>query len=170
MPDSREANALIGWLMIFVGGLLGSSHCVGMCGGFALALGSARGSLYANARRQAVYGLGRVFTYSTAGAAAGYGGWRLINEQAPAVRVQAILSLVAGLLLVIEGLAALGLGRGLWPARRRSGCLAPSMFAALLGATRLRSLFLGGMVNGLLPCGLVYAYLALAAAMGDMLW
>jgi hypothetical protein len=42
------------------------------------------------------------------------------------------------------------------------------MFAALLGATRLRSVFLGGVVNGLLPCGLVYAYLALAGSSGGM--
>jgi sulfite exporter TauE/SafE len=35
--------------------------------------------------------------------------------------------------------------------------------------TRLQSVFLAGMVNGLLPCGLVYAYLALAASAGDFL-
>ena len=31
-------------LLIFVGGLLGSAHCVGMCGGFALSIG-AQGNL-----------------------------------------------------------------------------------------------------------------------------
>jgi sulfite exporter TauE/SafE len=39
-------------LLIFLGGLLGSGHCVGMCGGFALALGSACPGLLANLRRQ----------------------------------------------------------------------------------------------------------------------
>jgi sulfite exporter TauE/SafE len=43
------------------------------------------------------------------------------------------------------------------------------MFGSLLQATRLRSVFVGGVINGLLPCGLVYAYLALAAGAGSLL-
>jgi sulfite exporter TauE/SafE len=43
------------------------------------------------------------------------------------------------------------------------------MCGSLLRAAQLRSVFLGGVINGLLPCGLVYAYLALAAGSGDML-
>jgi sulfite exporter TauE/SafE len=43
------------------------------------------------------------------------------------------------------------------------------MFGELLRAARLRSVFLGGVINGVLPCGLVYAYLALAATSGGLL-
>jgi sulfite exporter TauE/SafE len=86
------------------------------------------------------------------------------------VRAQAVLSIAAGLLLVLQGLAALGVVRvGLRFTGKRP-CLGPSFFAALLGATRAHNVFLGGMVNGLLPCGLVYAYLALAASSGGWLW
>jgi sulfite exporter TauE/SafE len=155
-------------LLIFLGGLLGSGHCVGMCGGFALALGSARPGLLSNLRRQLLYGLGRVFTYTAGGAAAGYAGWRLTASLRSLVNVQAWLCLAAGVLLVLQGLEAAG-----WFPRRRAWagqrpCLGPAFFAALLGSTRARSVFLGGLVNGLLPCGLVYAYLALAGSSGDL--
>jgi hypothetical protein len=67
------------WLMILVGGLLSSSLCVGMCGGFALTLGCGVASVRTNLGRQLIYSLGRVFTYCACGAAAGYAGFRLAN-------------------------------------------------------------------------------------------
>jgi sulfite exporter TauE/SafE len=160
---------VIEWLMILTGGLLGSSHCAGMCGGFALALGSYGRGFVRNLARQVVYGLGRVFTYSVGGAAAGYGGWRLAGELRLLVNVQALLSIGAGVLLIVQGLAAAGVLR--WPGglSARGPCLGAGFFASLLRETRLRSVFLGGVVNGLLPCGLVYAYLALAAGSGGPL-
>jgi sulfite exporter TauE/SafE len=153
--------------MIFIGGLLGSSHCVGMCGGFALALGTGSRGILANLWRQLIYGLGRVFTYAVGGAVVGYGGWRLTAELAPVVNVQATLCIVAGLVLIVQGMLAAGVFRG----RKSAGapsCLAPSLFGSLLSTTRMHNLLLGGMINGLLPCGLVYAYLALAASAGDL--
>jgi sulfite exporter TauE/SafE len=160
---------MIGWLMILGGGFLGSAHCVGMCGGFALALGTTGRSHVANLLRQLTYGLGRVFTYTFFGAAAGYAGQRLTTDWQHWINIQAVLCIVAGVLLVAQGLET----AGVFPRRKVStqsrSCLAPSMFAALLTATRLRSVFLAGMVNGLLPCGLVYAFVALAASSGDML-
>jgi sulfite exporter TauE/SafE len=156
---------MIDALMLFVGGLLGSSHCVGMCGGFALALG-ARPGFTSNLWRQSVYGLGRVFTYSVFGAVAGYGGWRVGVPLRSLVNVQAVLCIAAGVLLIVQGLYAAGMFRQRLAAR--PGCLGPSLFAGLLGSTRAQSVFLAGMVNGLLPCGLVYAYLALAGTSGDL--
>jgi sulfite exporter TauE/SafE len=160
---------VIEWLMVLAGGLLGSSHCVGMCGGFALALGSHGRGLLHNLARQVVYGLGRVFTYAAGGAAAGYGGWRLTGELRRVVDVQGALAVAAGLLLIVQGLAAAGvLRRPAWLGGR-GPCLGAGLFASLLRQTRLSSVFLGGVVNGLLPCGLVYAYLALAASSGGLL-
>ncbi len=159
---------MIEWLMVVAGGLLGSSHCAGMCGGFALALGSHGRGFLRNLARQVVYGLGRVFTYSAAGVAAGYGGWRLAGELRVAVNVQGILSVGAGLLLIVQGLAAAGVLTRLPGFTRGGPCLGAGLFASLLRETRLRSVFLAGVVNGLLPCGLVYAYLALAASSGGV--
>jgi sulfite exporter TauE/SafE len=159
---------VIGWLMIFAGGLLGSSHCVGMCGGFALALGTRGQGCRAILRRQLVYSLGRVFTYTVFGAAAGYAGWRLTAELRTLVNLQAVLSIATGVALMLLGLAEAGVLRWCKPTAGLSSCLGPAFFAALLSATRIRSLFLAGLVNGLLPCGLVYAFLAVAASTADL--
>jgi sulfite exporter TauE/SafE len=153
--------------MVLVGGLLGSAHCVGMCGGFALALGSGGHGFVLTLGRQIIYGLGRVFTYGVGGAVAGYGGARLSDSLTTLLNVQGMLSILAGLLLIVQGLSAAGVLR--LPQFTRNGpCLGPGFFASLLRETRLRSVFLGGVINGLLPCGLVYAYLALAASSGDV--
>ena len=154
--------------MVFLGGLLGSSHCIGMCGGFALALGSNRFGLAANLARQVVYSLGRVFTYATFGLAAGYGGWRLATDHRGVVNVQAVLCILAGVLLILQGLHATGLLSRFSLFAGKGPCLLPGLFGSLLRQTRLASVFLGGVVNGLLPCGLVYAFVALAASSGTL--
>lgn len=158
---------MIGWLLILVSGLLGSGHCVGMCGGFALALGSSSPRAGVALVRQLIYGAGRVFTYTAGGAAAGFLGWRFSQETTGLMNLQAILSIVAGVVLVLQGLHSAG-----WLRFRLSAtqaCPGPSLFGSLLQATRPHSLFLAGVMNGLLPCGLVYAFLALAASSGDLL-
>lgn len=153
--------------LIFAGGLLGSSHCVGMCGGFALAIGAQAGDWQANLVRQSVYTLGRLATYTLAGAMAGYAGLRLAGGLPDFVPTQAILALVARVFLIVQGLFATGLvshriGAG-------SVCLLPRLFSSFLGGSSKTSLFLAGVLTGLLPCGLVYAFLALASSMEDML-
>ncbi|HVW37411.1 MAG TPA: sulfite exporter TauE/SafE family protein [Pirellulales bacterium] len=156
-------------LMIFIGGLLGSAHCVGMCGAFAISIGANTPSWRVNLLRQLTYSLGRVFTYSAAGAMAGYGGWRLTRSATPFIHAQAWLAVLAGMLLAIQGLAAAGVWRRIAPGGKRPACLSAGLFASFLKAPRLGDVFLAGVLNGLLPCGLVYAYLALATSSGNML-
>lgn len=154
-------------LLTFVGGALGSSHCLGMCGGFALALGAGAVGWQSNLLRQLVYSLGRVFTYSAAGAVAGYGGMRLGDRLPATVPTQAVLALVAGLFLLYEGLRA----TGMLPWRRKlshTSCLGPQFFGPLLSGGTWGGVFLAGVFTGFLPCGLVYAFLALASASQDV--
>ncbi len=178
---------MIGLPLVFLGGLLGSAHCVGMCGGFALLIGSGARSTAANVARQLVYSLGRIFTYSAIGAAVGYAGLRLADDAPEVVHAQSLLAIAAGGLLIVQGLIAAGvLSRArlvavvnfLRPARQTNalavmshhaagGCLAGGSLAAFLRAPGWGSVFLAGMLTGFLPCGLVYAYLALAASAAD---
>lgn len=148
--------------LIFCGGLLGSAHCVGMCGGFVLTLGSRARSWKHNAGRQVIYALGRIFTYMVMGALAGFGGWKLGREAGVFMNAQAVLSILAGVMLIGEGLLSTGLIRRPWSTAH--ACPGASGFASLLRAGHPSSVFAGGVVNGLLPCGLVYAYLMLAAS------
>jgi sulfite exporter TauE/SafE len=153
--------------MIFVGGLLGSAHCVGMCGGFALSIGMQAAPWPQNLARQGIYTAGRLATYTLVGAIVGYAGWRLNRSLTGAVPAQAILSLVAGIVLVLEGLWSSG-----WlprpAAMRHAPCLVPGMLRTYLSGRGLGNVFLAGVATGFLPCGLVYGFLALASASGTM--
>lgn len=159
---------MIEWPLLVVGGLLGSAHCAGMCGGFAMTLGAHAPSWRANLGRQLVYGGGRLFTYVALGAVAGYGGRKLVLA-APVVNLQAWLAVAAGLLLVWQGLAATGLLRR---TRRIKGsslpCMGPSLLGTLLRTRGFVAPLAAGVLTGLLPCGLVYAFLALAVSSGTM--
>ncbi len=169
--------------LVFIGGLLGSAHCVGMCGGFAVLVGTPAARLPSNLARQVVYSCGRIFTYSVFGAAVGYGGLRLAENLGGVMNVQAVVAILAGVLLVVQGLIAAGVFRWLsrrWHVWRGSvrnplavpgagvGCLMGGMLGSFLRDRRLRNVFLAGVFTGFLPCGLVYAYVALAAATSNL--
>ncbi len=162
---------MIEWPLIFLGGLLGSSHCVGMCGAFALTIGLGTASAFANARRQFAYSLGRIFTYSFAGASAGYIGMRLTRHAGPTFYAQAMLALVAGMLLVAQGLHSAGLVPRFWKKKQVAAAFCPSqgLFRSFLTAPGWHNAFLAGLLTGFLPCGLVYAYLVLAAGSGKII-
>jgi sulfite exporter TauE/SafE len=163
--------------LVFISGLLGSAHCLGMCGPFALAIGAGTRGYRRNLLRQVSYTAGRIFTYSFLGALAGYGGANLAGATPPWVSAPAALAIVAGVFLVYQGLKT----AGTWPplnwlgARRRVAvtpnqgtCLAASFFASFLRSGQASSVFLAGLFTGFLPCGLVYAFLTLAASSANL--
>lgn len=140
---------LTGFLM----GLLGSLHCAGMCAPIVLALPLVGTKPWQRALGIALYHGGRISTYALLGAlvgSLGYGatlsGW------------QQGLSIVMGvLILVVLMLPAsvkhrVGLSRLLQPVRNAMNRLWSRASYSTLG--------LIGMLNGALPCGLVYAALA----------
>lgn len=159
------------WPLIFLGGLLGSSHCVGMCGAFALTIGLGTTSATANARRQFAYSLGRIFTYSFAGACAGFAGMRLSRFTSQAFNSQAAIAIVAGAMLVVQGLCSAGLMSRFWRQKHSTAGFCPSqgLFKSFLTAPGWHNAFLAGLLTGFLPCGLVYAYLVLAAGSGQII-
>jgi uncharacterized protein len=149
-------------------GLLGTGHCVGMCGPLVLAIPAARKGLAAHI----FYHAGRVITYTAVGAAvAGVGaalrhaaGASDADPLGSVARLQVILSIIAAALLLALGLARLGVIRE--PAMlsvATPGAL-PG-FASVQRATRrgrLLAIFALGLLLGLLPCGLSYAAFARA--------
>lgn len=154
--------------LIFLGGLLGSAHCVGMCGGFVLTLSVRGEKTSTELARQMVYAAGRVCTYTCGGAVAGYAGLRLTHSLSTIVQVQGWLCILAGVCLLWQGSVEAGvLPRRLLTRTRECGG-ATSMFAAIWQAARWQNTFLAGAINGFLPCGLVYAFLALAGSSGGI--
>ena len=84
-----------------------------------------------NLRRQLVYSSGRIFTYATVGAVAGYAGMALAGRMSAVVNMQAVLALVAGGMLIVQGLLSAGVIS--WPRHRRlPACLAPGLISAFM--------------------------------------
>jgi uncharacterized protein len=158
--------------LVFLGGLLGSAHCIGMCGGFAVSIGLGSRGFTANLRRQLVYSAGRIFTYSCFGVAAGYAGFWIAARSNVWINAQAALCVVAGVVLAGQGLLALGvLPRRFWSKSGGGGspCLAGTFVGPFLASPRWSDVLLAGVFTGFLPCGLVYGYLALASSSANVL-
>lgn len=155
---------MLPWTVILVSGLLGSSHCLGMCGPFAISIGLGSKNWRSNLARQLTYGIGRIFTYSFLGMAAGFGASQLLRSHPSLIRLPAWLALLAGVILVVQGLMTLQVIR--LPRLRlgHTACLAFSFLKNLLNQPNGVGVFLAGIATGFLPCGLVYSFLALAAS------
>ncbi len=156
--------------LLLMGGLLGSGHCVGMCGAFAIAIGWDASRPTANLLRQSIYSLGRCCTYSFLGAIAGFGGQWMQQRLGALTSVQAVLSLVAASALILMGLATSGLvpSSDRWLSKL-AACPAVGQFRELLKSRRLTNVFVAGLATGFLPCGLVYGVLALALSSGSVI-
>lgn len=153
--------------LVFLIGLLGSAHCVGMCGGFVLALSQVEGGAAALQVRQGVYHLGKTFTYTVMGAVAGGFGAAF---GAFVTGFQDVLSVALGVFLVVVGLGIVGVLHrigGFSRLARLNGIA--SALAFFLKQRSHAGAFGLGLVNGLLPCGLVYGLLVKAAATGTVL-
>ena len=161
------------YFLIFLAGLAGSAHCVGMCGGFACALGSdPRGSV-ANVRRHLIYNLGRFSSYCFLGAVAGSLGILLVGDGGEVTATIAGLladRIVSGLLMVFIGLRFFGFFRRFSrSAVDSSGNFLVSALRTLLKAPGAAAPLAFGVLNGFLPCPLVYAFAAQAAGSGGAL-
>lgn len=153
--------------LVFAIGLLGSAHCIGMCGGFVLAISQMHSRAGTLQVHQALYYLGKTLTYTAMGAVAGLFGATLGGLL---TGFQDVLSVALGLFLVFVGLGIVGVLRRFggirWLARLNVVSSALGFFLQKRSRTGTFGL---GLVNGLLPCGLVYGLLVKAAATGSLL-
>jgi len=168
--------------MMFTLGLVSSLHCVQMCGPIVLSYSVALGdslnaeSLKRNSsvspllRNHLAYNGGRVITYSALGALAGMAGGTL-GLLGRLAGFSHILALVSGGLMIVVGIARLGVipGRILGSSLFRIPSLFLRRVAGLLSAPGSGNRFLLGLALGLLPCGLIYAALLKAMATGSAL-
>ena len=149
----------------FLLGLGGSLHCVGMCGPLALALPGGRDGLWRFAAKRLLYNGGRVITYALLG-----GFFGLLGDLFGLAGLQQALSIGLGVGLLLSA--------ALWLSRKRPMVLKLPFTAAvvalknrlggLLRQERRGGLLYIGLLNGLLPCGLVYMALAGSLASGGL--
>lgn len=146
----------------FLLGLVGSAHCAGMCGPLALALPATGNTRTGFLAGRVAYNLGRIVTYGLLGALFG-----LLGQTLSIAGLQRWVSLVAGAAILI-GLLASRRFSFARPMTRTIGWLKAAL-GAMLQRRALSSLFTVGLLNGLLPCGLVYVACAGATATGNLL-
>ena len=148
----------------FVIGLAGSLHCLGMCGPIVLVLPGAPRERWRYVLGRILYNLGRAITYALMGAVIG-----LIGQSIALAGYQQWLGIIAGSLMVLSVLLPGRFFRRLFPARHydRASGFVKKHLGRLLGSGSTSSLFSIGILNGFLPCGLVYMALAGALSMGS---
>jgi sulfite exporter TauE/SafE len=160
-------------LLIFLAGLAGSMHCIGMCGGFACAMGADPRGRAATLHRHLIYNLGRVTTYCFLGAVVGHLGLLLVGhggEGSAASLAQRTLAVISGLLMVFIGLQFFGYFQRLsGRVVGAGGELLAQALRDLAKAPGYGAPLAFGVLNGFLPCPLVYAFAAQAAASGGAL-
>ncbi len=153
------------YILLFTAGLLGALHCMGMCGGLVTACGMRFGG---GLSFSLTYNAGRILSYSFLGLLMGLIGKALIAAGLFG-KFQGIVPIVAGSLMVLIGLDLLGfVPKGL---RKITSGLFPKALSDKLIGNQLKkyqpTTILLGIMNGLIPCGLLYAVGIKAAATAD---
>jgi uncharacterized protein len=149
----------------FIVGLVGSAHCAGMCGPIALALPLRSESWFTRVSGGLIYNMGRIFTYMILGSIFG-----LLGKGLHMAGFQLWTSVVLGILMITMVLVPMIFKRmpslsnifESYSARLLSG------FRNMFRKGDTKSLFGIGLLNGILPCGLVYVAIAGAINTGDV--
>ncbi len=150
----------------FVLGLVGSLHCVGMCGPIAFMLPVDRTNNYKKVTQIAVYHIGRIFAYSLIGLIFG-----LIGKSLYIFGFQQQLSIGVGVLMILAVVVPQSVFNKYHfskPIYRLISKVKSALGSALKKKTADTFLTIG-FLNGFLPCGLVYMALFAAIASGNAL-
>jgi hypothetical protein len=156
---------------VLAASLVGSLHCVGMCGGFvAFYSGGDESSGRRKALGHLAYHLGRLSAYASLGALAGAAG-AAVDLAGSAAGVGKLAAFVAGGVMVLWGLALLLLSVGVRLPRLRLPRRMHTATVRFMGGFRakppvMRALLLG-LSSALLPCGWLYAFAVTAAGTGS---
>lgn len=156
----------------FMAGLLGSVHCIGMCGGIVGALTMGLRENIRHSQRQlfpylAAYNLGRISSYMLAGVLVGF-----LGAQFTTLLPQPMLvgRWFAGIFMIILGLYIADWWRALVILERGGAYIwrrIEPLGRRFLPVTNLPQALALGLIWGWLPCGLVYSVLVLALSSAD---
>lgn len=145
-------------------GFFGSAHCIGMCGPIAIALPYPKSNVFHFIVGRIIYNLGRVVTYSFIGAIFGLLGSRLVIAG-----FQQAVTIVVGVVIILIVITPMKYKLKLYQHKYVQKISSPikTGIAELFKQGTIPAMFLIGLLNGLLPCGLVYVAIAGAISSGD---
>lgn len=147
-------------------GLMGSFHCLGMCGPIAFVLPVSRDNKAKMALQTLLYHLGRMTAYATIGLIFGY-----LGKGISLIGLQQNISLIMGILMLVfafvPSIKVLRLKPFAW--WNHFVFFIKNSLSNYLQKRSTLGFYVIGFFNGLLPCGLVYIALVGAMATGDPL-
>lgn len=154
---------MIFWTALLLG-LGGSLHCVGMCGPIALALPLTASQKMQIVNQSLLYNFGRVSTYAFLGLFFGLMGWGVALTG-----LQSYFSIALGMILILSAIFSISIENQLLKLSfYHSGIeKLKKKLAKVLAIRNNSSAYRVGILNGFLPCGLVYVALAGAVASGN---
>lgn len=154
--------------LAFIAGLLGSGHCVGMCGSLVSAFFVRLGDAGKGWRPVVAYHGTRIFIYTLVGLIAATLGLALVSTGIIG-KAQAVLQILAGIVVIVLGLDILGWLPVRLPAIGLPAAAARRIFASAGGRGPIWGAMTGGVMNGLMPCALTLAMAVKASAAPDPL-
>ena len=161
MPDTSLLAA-------FLTGLLGGTHCVGMCGGIVAAM-SFQGGARQPFRFHLGYSAGRIASYAALGALAGLiGSAAFLSDSL--FPLQRGLYVLAQLVLILLGLYLAGLNQSIRVLEKAGGVVwrrVQPLLARVMPVRNFGQAVAAGALWGWLPCGLVYSVLVMALSAGS---
>jgi sulfite exporter TauE/SafE len=149
----------------FIIGIVGSFHCIGMCGPIALALPVQNRHALGLLWNRVLYNSGRVITYMMIGVVFG-----LVGQGFSMAGLQQVISIAAGVAILLMVLLPQSITAKIYLLRPAHAFVAflKSKFSILFKKKSGYSTLLIGLLNGFLPCGLVYIAVAGAMATGSI--
>jgi uncharacterized protein len=158
-------------LAVLAASLLGSVHCAAMCGGFVCLYSGTGSARHAGAKPHAAYNAGRLVSYLTLGAIAGFAG-RGVDHVGGVAGVGKLAAIIAGALMVVWGgstlLAALGVHMPQTGAPRSLQAALTSLLVRFRGKPAVVRGAVTGLLTTLLPCGWLYVFVATAGGTGHV--
>lgn len=158
---------------VLTASVLGSMHCVGMCG--PLAIWASGAGDHARPRSMSInvslYHFGRLATYALAGLIAGWLG-SIVDVGGSVLGIQVAAARLVGSIMVAMGVYKLWT---LWGRRGAAATTTPSAIGGLLVKLRPHVFrlpipgraFVTGLLTTLLPCGWLYLFALIAAGTGN---
>lgn len=146
-------------------GFASGFHCVGMCGPIALSMGLTKQQSLNFHLQNLTYNLGRVFTYSFLGALLG-----IVGSGFQIAGIQQYLTILVGITLIIMALFSFGNNdfASKIPFLSKFLISIKINLGKFLQRPEYSSRFITGILNGFLPCGMVYMALTASLAAGGI--
>lgn len=146
-------------------GLGSGFHCIGMCGPIALSMGLTKQQALNFHLQNTTYNLGRIVTYAFLGAVLG-----IVGEGFNVAGIQQYLTVGVGILLIVMALFSFG-GKNFAskiPFLSKFLLSIKINLGKYLQKPGYSSRFITGILNGFLPCGMVYMALTTSLAAGGV--